>query len=129
MLDFWKAGVPVVDYGNNIRQVARAEGIVDAFDFLAFVPAHVRPLFYRGIGPFRCFALLGDPDDLYRTDAKAKELIPDDPHLYHWRDMARDRIAFQGLPSRICSVGLGQRQQLGVAFNEMIASDELRPRS
>lgn len=126
MLDFWKSGVPVVDYGNNIRQVALDEGVADAFDFPGFVPAYIRPLFCRGIGPFRWVALSGDPEDIYRTDAKVKELSPDDPHLHHWLDMARDRIAFQGLPARICWVGLGQRHRLGLAFNEMVASGELK---
>jgi urocanate hydratase len=126
MLDFWKMGVPTVDYGNNIRQVALDEGVAEAFDFPGFVPAYIRPLFCRGIGPFRWVALSGDPEDIYRTDAKVKELIPDDPHLHRWLDMARDRIAFQGLPARICWVGLGQRHRLGLAFNEMVARGEVR---
>ena len=118
--------MPTFDYGNNIRQVAKDEGVAHAFDFPGFVPAYVRPLFCRGIGPFRWAALSGDPEDIYRTDAKVKELIPDDPHLHRWLDMARERIAFQGLPARICWVGLGQRHRLGLAFNEMVASGELK---
>ena len=125
MLDFWRAGIPTLDYGNNIRQVAKEEGLDDAFDFPGFVPAYVRPLFCRGIGPFRWAARSGDPEDIYKTDAKVKELIPDDLHLHNWLDMARERIAFQGLPARICWVGLGQRHRLGLAFNEMVASGEL----
>ncbi len=125
MLDFWNAGVPTLDYGNNIRQVAKEEGLENAFDFPGFVPAYVRPLFCRGVGPFRWAALSGDPEDIYKTDAKVKELIPDDPHLHNWLDMARERIAFQGLPARICWVGLGQRHRLGLAFNEMVAKGEL----
>ncbi len=124
MLDFWNAGVPTVDYGNNIRQVALDEGLEDAFDFPGFVPAYIRPLFCRGIGPFRWCALSGDPEDIYKTDAKVKELI-DDPHLHNWLDMARERIDFQGLPARICWVGLGQRHKLGLAFNEMVRNGEL----
>jgi urocanate hydratase len=126
MLAFREMGVPTFDYGNNIRQVAKDEGVAHAFDFPGFVPAYVRPLFCRGIGPFRWCALSGDPEDIYRTDAKVKELIPDDPHLHRWLDMARERIAFQGLPARICWVGLGQRHRLGLAFNEMVASGELK---
>jgi urocanate hydratase len=126
MLAFWRAGVPTFDYGNNIRQVARDEGLVDAFAFPGFVPAYIRPLFCRGVGPFRWVALSGDPEDIYRTDAKVKELLPDDTHLHRWLDMARERIAFQGLPARICWVGLGQRHKLGLAFNEMVANGELR---
>jgi urocanate hydratase len=126
MLAFRAMGVPTFDYGNNIRQVAKDEGVAHAFDFPGFVPAYVRPLFCRGIGPFRWVALSGDPEDIYRTDAKVKELIPDDPHLHRWLDMARERIAFQGLPARICWVGLGQRHRLGLAFNEMVASGELK---
>ena len=118
-------GVPTFDYGNNIRQVAKDEGVTHAFDFPGFVPAYVRPLFCRGIGPFRWAALSGDPEDIYRTDAKVKELIPDDPHLHRWLDMARERIAFQGLPARICWVGLGQRHRLGLAFNEMVANGRI----
>jgi len=119
-------GVPTFDYGNNIRQVAYDEGVKNAFAFPGFVPAYIRPLFCRGVGPFRWVALSGDPEDIYRTDAKVKELIPDDPHLHRWLDMARERIAFQGLPARICWVGLGQRHRLGLAFNEMVASGELK---
>ena len=126
MLDFHRAGVPTLDYGNNIRQVAKDEGLTDAFDFPGFVPAYIRPLFCRGVGPFRWAALSGDPEDIYRTDAKVRELIPDDPHLHHWLDMAREKIRFQGLPARICWVGLGQRDRLGLAFNDMVASGELR---
>jgi urocanate hydratase len=125
MLDFWKQGVPTVDYGNNIRQVAFDEGLKEAFAFPGFVPAYIRPLFCKGIGPFRWAALSGDPEDIYKTDQKVKELIPDDPHLHNWLDMARERIAFQGLPARICWVGLGQRHRLGLAFNEMVARGEL----
>jgi urocanate hydratase len=127
MLDFHKAGVPTVDYGNNIRQVAKDEGVADAFAYPGFVPAYVRPLFCRGIGPFRWVALSGDAQDIARTDAKVKELIPDDAHLHRWLDMARARIAFQGLPARICWVGLGQRHRLGLAFNEMVARGEIGP--
>jgi urocanate hydratase len=126
MLDFYRAGIPTLDYGNNIRQMAKDEGLADAFDFPGFVPAYIRPLFCRGIGPFRWAALSGDPEDIYRTDARVKELIPDDPHLHNWLDMARTRIRFQGLPARICWVGLGQRHRLGLAFNEMVARGELK---
>jgi len=126
MLAYQAMGVPTFDYGNNIRQVAKDEGVTHAFDFPGFVPAYVRPLFCRGIGPFRWAALSGDPEDIYKTDAKVKELIPDDPHLHRWLDMARERIAFQGVPARICWVGLGQRHRLGLAFNEMVASGELK---
>jgi urocanate hydratase len=125
MLDYKAMGIPVFDYGNNIRQEAKDEGVIHAFDFPGFVPAYVRPLFCRGIGPFRWVALSGDPEDIYRTDQKVKELIPDDPHLHRWLDMARERIAFQGLPARICWVGLGQRHRLGLAFNEMVRSGEV----
>ena len=125
MLEFHKRGIPTVDYGNNIRQMALEEGVTNAFDFPGFVPAYIRPLFCRGVGPFRWAALSGDPEDIYKTDAKVKELIPDDPHLHNWLDMARERIQFQGLPSRICWVGLGQRHRLGLAFNEMVRSGEL----
>ena len=125
MVDFWNAGVPTLDYGNNIRQVAKEEGLENAFAFPGFVPAYIRPLFCRGIGPFRWCALSGDPEDIYRTDAKVKELI-DDPHLHNWLDMARERIHFQGLPARICWVGLGQRHKLGLAFNEMVRTGELK---
>ena len=126
MLDFQAAGVPTVDYGNNIRQVAKDEGVANAFDFPGFVPAYIRPLFCRGVGPFRWAALSGDPEDIYRTDAKVKELLPDNAHLHRWLDMARERIKFQGLPARICWVGLGDRHRLGLAFNEMVASGELK---
>jgi urocanate hydratase len=126
MLDFHRLGIPVVDYGNNIRQMAFEEGVKDAFDFPGFVPAYIRPLFCRGIGPFRWAALSGDPEDIYRTDAKVKELLPDNKALHRWLDMARERIAFQGLPARICWVGLGDRHRLGLAFNEMVAKGELK---
>jgi urocanate hydratase len=126
MLEFHALGIPTFDYGNNIRQEALDEGVANAFDFPGFVPAYVRPLFCRGIGPFRWVALSGDPEDIYRTDAKVKELIPDDAHLHNWLDAARDRIRFQGLPARICWVGLGQRHRLGLAFNEMVRSGELQ---
>ncbi|MEM9531574.1 MAG: urocanate hydratase [Pseudomonadota bacterium] len=126
MLEFQRQGVPTFDYGNNIRQVAKDQGVADAFDFPGFVPAYVRPLFCRGIGPFRWAALSGDPQDIFRTDAKVKELIPDDPHLHNWLDQARERIQFQGLPARICWVGLGQRDRLGLAFNEMVRTGELK---
>jgi urocanate hydratase len=125
MLAMHEAGVATFDYGNNIRQVAKEEGVSNAFDFPGFVPAYVRPLFCRGIGPFRWAALSGDPEDIYRTDARVKELIPDNEHLHNWLDMARARVAFQGLPARICWVGLGDRHRLGLAFNEMVASGEL----
>jgi urocanate hydratase len=125
MLGFHERGVPTLDYGNNIRQMAQEMGVEHAFDFPGFVPAYIRPLFCRGIGPFRWAALSGEPEDIYRTDAKVKELIPDNPHLHNWLDMARERIHFQGLPSRICWVGLGQRARLGLAFNEMVASGAL----
>jgi len=126
MLAFQAMGVPTFDYGNNIRQMAKDEGCTNAFDFPGFVPAYVRPLFCKGIGPFRWVALSGDPEDIYKTDAKVKELIPDDPHLHRWLDMARERIEFQGLPARICWVGLGQRDKLGLAFNEMVRNGELK---
>jgi urocanate hydratase len=125
MLAFKDLGVPTFDYGNNIRQEAKDEGVTHAFDFPGFVPAYVRPLFCRGIGPFRWAALSGDPEDIYKTDQRVKELIPDDPHLHRWLDMARERIAFQGLPARICWVGLGQRHRLGLAFNEMVRNGEV----
>src|SRR5919199_2021215 len=125
MLSYKEMGIPVFDYGNNIRQEAKDMGVIHAFDFPGFVPAYVRPLFCRGIGPFRWVALSGDPEDIYRTDQKVKELIPDDPHLHRWLDMARERIAFQGLPARICWVGLGQRHRLGLAFNEMVRNREV----
>jgi urocanate hydratase len=126
MLDFHRQGVPTLDYGNNIRQMALEEGETHAFDFPGFVPAYIRPLFCRGIGPFRWAALSGDPEDIWRTDAKVKELLPDNRHLHHWLDMARERISFQGLPARICWVGLGDRHRLGLAFNEMVAKGELK---
>ena len=125
LLKFHQMGIPTFDYGNNIRQVAKDEGVGNAFDFPGFVPAYIRPLFCRGVGPFRWVALSGDPEDIYKTDAKVKELIPNDPHLHHWLDMARERIKFQGLPSRICWVGLGDRHRLGLAFNEMVRNGEL----
>jgi urocanate hydratase len=126
MLAFQKTGIPVFDYGNNLRQVAFDEGVKDAFAFPGFVPAYVRPLFCRGMGPFRWVALSGDPQDIARTDDKVRELLPEDTHLHHWLDMARERIQFQGLPSRICWVGLGDRHRLGLAFNDMVASGELK---
>jgi urocanate hydratase len=126
MLDFQAAGVPTVDYGNNIRQMAKEQGVANAFAFPGFVPAYIRPLFCRGIGPFRWAALSGDPEDIYKTDAKVKELIPDNAHLHNWLDMAAERIKFQGLPARICWVGLGDRHRLGLAFNEMVAKGELK---
>jgi urocanate hydratase len=126
MLAFWRAGVPTFDYGNNIRQMAKEAGVADAFDFPGFVPAYVRPLFCRGIGPFRWAALSGDPEDIFRTDAKVKELMPNEAHLHQWLDMAKARIKFQGLPARICWVGLGDRHRLGLAFNQMVASGELK---
>ena len=125
MVEFWNRGIPTLDYGNNIRQVALDEGLKTAFKFPGFVPAYIRPLFCKGIGPFRWCALSGDPEDIYKTDKKVKELIPDDIHLHNWLDMARERINFQGLPARICWVGLGQRHKLGLAFNEMVANGEL----
>jgi urocanate hydratase len=126
LLRYRAMGLPVFDYGNNLRQGAHDEGVERAFDIPGFVPEYIRPLFCRGVGPFRWAALSGDPEDIYRTDAKVKELIPDDPHLHHWLDMARSRIQFQGLPARICWVGLGQRHRLGLAFNEMVARGELK---
>jgi urocanate hydratase len=126
MLDFQKMGIPTFDYGNNIRQMAKEVGVANAFDFPGFVPAYIRPLFCRGIGPFRWVALSGEAEDIYRTDAKVKELIPDDRHLHNWLDMAASRIQFQGLPARICWVGLGQRMRLGLAFNEMVRKGELK---
>ncbi len=125
MLAFHEMGIPTFDYGNNIRQQAKDAGVADAFDFPGFVPAYVRPLFCRGIGPFRWVALSGDPEDIYRTDQRVRELIPDDPRLHRWLDMARGRIAFQGLPARICWVGLGQRHRLGLAFNAMVRDGEV----
>jgi urocanate hydratase len=126
MLDFHQQGIPTFDYGNNIRQMALETGVENAFDFPGFVPAYIRPLFCRGVGPFRWVALSGDPEDIYKTDAKVKELLPDNSHLHHWLDMARQRIQFQGLPARICWVGLGERARLGLAFNEMVARGELK---
>ncbi|MEJ5219563.1 urocanate hydratase [Cognatishimia sp. D5M38] len=126
MVDFWNDGVPTLDYGNNIRQVALEEGLKNAFAFPGFVPAYIRPLFCKGIGPFRWAALSGDPEDIYKTDQKVKELLPDNTHLHNWLDMARERIAFQGLPARICWVGLGDRHRLGLAFNEMVKTGELK---
>ncbi|MCF8516663.1 MAG: urocanate hydratase [Rhodobacteraceae bacterium] len=126
MVDFWNAGVPTLDYGNNIRQVALEEGLENAFAFPGFVPAYIRPLFCRGIGPFRWCALSGDPEDIYKTDAAMKKLFPENTHLHNWLDMARDRIAFQGLPARICWIGLGDRHRAGLMFNEMVASGELK---
>ena len=126
MLDFHAQGIPTVDYGNNIRQEAKDRGVSNAFDFPGFVPAYIRPLFCRGIGPFRWVALSGDPEDIRKTDAKVKELIPDDAHLHNWLDMAQERIDFQGLPSRICWIGLGDRDRIGLAFNEMVKSGELK---
>ncbi|HED1357167.1 TPA: urocanate hydratase, partial [Citrobacter werkmanii] len=125
MLAFSKMGVPTFDYGNNIRQMAKEMGVENAFDFPGFVPAYIRPLFCRGIGPFRWVALSGDPQDIYKTDAKVKEIVADDKHLHHWLDMARERINFQGLPARICWVGLEWRQKLGLAFNEMVRRGEV----
>lgn len=126
MLGWWRDGVPVVDYGNNIRQIAKEEGVEDAFAFPGFVPAYIRPLFCRGIGPFRWVALSGDPEDIARTDAAVKALLPDDAHLHNWLDKAAERIAFQGLPARICWVGLGDRHRIAMEFNRMVASGELK---
>jgi urocanate hydratase len=126
MIDFADMKIPVVDYGNNIRQVAFDQGVVRAFDFPGFVPAYIRPLFCRGVGPFRWVALSGDPEDIRKTDAKMKELFPEDKHLHRWLDMASERIAFQGLPARICWIGLGERHRAGLAFNEMVKSGELK---
>ncbi len=126
MLDFHNMGVPVFDYGNNLRQVAKDQGVANAFDFPGFVPAYIRPLFCEGKGPFRWVALSGDPEDIYKTDAKVKQLFPDNLHLHRWLDMARERIAFQGLPARICWLGLGERHVAGLAFNEMVKSGELK---
>jgi urocanate hydratase len=126
MLDFHRRGTPTLDYGNNIRQMAKEEGVEDAFAFPGFVPAYIRPLFCRGVGPFRWCALSGDPEDIYRTDERVKELLPDNRHLHNWLDMARRRIKFQGLPARICWVGLGDRHRLGLAFNEMVTTGELK---
>jgi urocanate hydratase len=126
MLEFQKLGIPTVDYGNNIRQVAFDQGVANAFDFPGFVPAYVRPLFCQGKGPFRWVALSGDPEDIRKTDAKMKELFPDDQGLHRWLDMAGERIAFQGLPARICWIGLGDRDRAGLAFNEMVRNGELK---
>ena len=126
MVDFWNDGVPTLDYGNNIRQVALEEGLENAFAFPGFVPAYIRPLFCKGVGPFRWCALSGDPEDIYRTDQAMKELFPDNTHLHNWLDMARERISFQGLPARICWIGLGDRHRAGLKFNKMIASGELK---
>ena len=126
MLDFQAMGIPTVDYGNNIRQVALDQGVKNAFDFPGFVPAYIRPLFCQGKGPFRWVALSGDPEDIRKTDAKMKELFPEDKHLHRWLDMAAERIAFQGLPARICWIGLGERHRAGLAFNEMVKSGELK---
>jgi urocanate hydratase len=126
MLAFWRQGIPTLDYGNNIRQVALDQGLKDAFDFPGFVPAYIRPLFCRGVGPFRWVALSGDPEDIFKTDQAMKALFPDDRHLHHWLDMARERIAFQGLPARICWIGLGDRHRAGLKFNEMVATGELK---
>ncbi len=126
MLNFHQQGIPVFDYGNNIRQMAKEIGVENAFDFPGFVPAYIRPQFCRGVGPFRWAALSGEPEDIFKTDAKVKELIPNNPHLHNWLDMAKERIHFQGLPARICWVGLGERAKLGLAFNEMVASGELK---
>ena len=126
MLDFQAMGIPTVDYGNNIRQVAFDEGVKNAFDFPGFVPAYIRPLFCEGKGPFRWVALSGDPEDIYKTDAKIKELFPENQHTHRWLDMARERIAFQGLPSRICWLGLGERHKAALAFNEMVKNGELK---
>ncbi len=126
MVDFWNAGVPTLDYGNNIRQVAKEEGLENAFAFPGFVPAYIRPLFCKGIGPFRWCALSGDPEDIYKTDQAMRELFPENDHLHRWLDMARERIAFQGLPARICWLGLGDRHRAGLKFNEMVASGELK---
>ena len=126
MLDFQSLGIPTVDYGNNIRQVAYDQGVKNAFDFPGFVPAYIRPMFCEGKGPFRWVALSGDPEDIYKTDAKIKELFPENKHTHRWLDMARERIAFQGLPARICWLGLGERHRAGLAFNEMVRKGELK---
>lgn len=125
MLAFHEAGIPTFDYGNNIRQMAHDEGVENAFAFPGFVPAYIRPLFCRGVGPFRWAALSGEPEDIYKTDEKVKEIIPDDPHLHNWLDLAREKVQFQGLPARICWVGLGDRARLGLAFNQMVANGKL----
>ena len=126
MLDFQALGIPVVDYGNNIRQVAKEHGVANAFDFPGFVPAYIRPLFCEGKGPFRWVALSGDPEDIYKTDARIKQLFPENQHVHRWLDMARERISFQGLPARICWLGLGERHLAGLAFNEMVRTGELK---
>jgi urocanate hydratase len=126
MLAFWRRGIPTLDYGNNIRQVAKDQGLEHAFDFPGFVPAYIRPLFCRGVGPFRWAALSGDPEDIFKTDQAVKELFPENKHLHRWLDMARERISFQGLPARICWIGLGDRHRAGLKFNEMVASGELK---
>jgi urocanate hydratase len=126
MLALQDRGAATLDYGNNIRQMALEEGVTNAFDFPGFVPAYIRPLFCQGIGPFRWVALSGDPEDIYRTDARVKALIPDNPHLHHWLDMARQHIKFQGLPARICWLGLKDRARVGLAFNEMVKQGELK---
>ncbi|PJF09876.1 urocanate hydratase [Pseudorhodobacter sp. MZDSW-24AT] len=126
MVGFWNAGVPTLDYGNNIRQVAKEEGLETAFAFPGFVPAYIRPLFCRGVGPFRWAALSGDPQDIYKTDAAMKRLFPENAHLHRWLDMAQERIAFQGLPARICWIGLGDRHRAGLMLNEMVRSGELK---
>ena len=126
MLEFHRRGVPTLDYGNNIRQMALELGVADAFDFPGFVPAYIRPLFCRGIGPFRWAALSGEPEDIFATDRRVKELMPHDKHLHNWLDMAQQRIKFQGLPARICWVGLGDRARLGLAFNEMVAKGAVK---
>ncbi len=126
MLDFHEMGVPVVDYGNNIRQVALQQGVKNAFDFPGFVPAYIRPLFCEGKGPFRWVALSGDPNDIYKTDEKVKQLFPENQRVHRWLEMARQRIAFQGLPARICWLGLGERHLAGLAFNEMVRTGELK---
>lgn len=126
MVGFWNAGVPTLDYGNNIRQVALEQGLENAFAFPGFVPAYIRPLFCRGVGPFRWAALSGDPQDIYKTDAAMKKLFPDNTHLHTWLDMARERIAFQGLPARICWIGLGDRHRAGLMLNDMVRSGELK---
>ncbi|TAK74377.1 MAG: urocanate hydratase, partial [Gammaproteobacteria bacterium] len=126
MLEFHQQGIPVFDYGNNIRQMAKEMGVMNAFDFPGFIPAYIRPLFCRGIGPFRWVALSGDPEDIYRTDEKVKELLPTNFHLHQWLDMARQHIRFQGLPARICWLGLGDRARVGLAFNDMVRKGELK---
>ncbi len=126
MLDFQAMGIPTVDYGNNIRQVAFDQGVTNAFDFPGFVPAYIRPMFCEGKGPFRWVALSGDPEDIYKTDAKIKELFPNNHHTHRWLDMARERISFQGLPARICWLGLGERHLAGLAFNQMVKNGELK---